>query len=122
MFAAVAALLAGLGLYGVLAQTVQQQRREIGIRLALGASARKVLAHVLRRAGVDVAIGLAAGLAGALGLTRALATLLFEVSRLDPLVLASAAAVMALVGLVAAALPASRAARSGSNDGFAERG
>ena len=61
-FAAVAALLAGLGLYGVLAQTVLQQRREIGIRLALGASARTVLAHVLRRAGVMVAIGLAAGL------------------------------------------------------------
>ena len=110
-FAAVAALLAGLGLYGVLAQTVLQQRREIGIRLALGASARTVLAHVLRRAGVMVAIGLAAGLAGALGLTRVLATLLFEVSPLDPLVLASAAAVMALVGLVAAALPARRAAR-----------
>jgi predicted permease len=110
-FAAIAALLAGLGVYGVLAHTVLQQRREIGIRMALGASGREVLTHVLSSAGLMVATGLAAGLAGALALTRILSSLLFEVSPLDPSVLLSAAALMAAVGLAAAALPALRASR-----------
>ena len=110
-FATTAALLAALGLYGVLAHTVTQQRREIGIRMALGASGREILTQVLWNAGLMIAIGLLAGLAGALALTRVLSSLLFEVSPLDPAVLASAAAVMAVIGLVAAALPASRAAR-----------
>jgi len=110
-FAAIAALLAGLGLYGVLAHAVTEQRREIGIRMALGATGRDILSHVLRHAGLMVAVGLVTGLAGALALTRILASLLFGVSPLDPAVLVSAAALMALVGLVAAALPASRAAR-----------
>jgi predicted permease len=110
-FAVIAALLAGLGLYGVLAHTVMQQRREIGIRMALGASGGEILSHVLTGAGLMVAAGLAGGLAGALALTRILTALLFGVSALDPAVLLSAAGLMALVGLAAAALPAIRAAR-----------
>jgi predicted permease len=110
-FAALAALLAGLGVYGVLAHSVLQQRREIGIRMALGASGREVLSHVLTNAGLMVAAGLAAGLAGAVALTRILSSLLFEVSPLDPAVLISAAALMAVIGLAAAALPAVRASR-----------
>ena len=110
-FAALAALLAGLGLYGVLAHSVVQQRREIGIRMALGASRREVVGYVLTRAGGMVALGLVAGLAGAMAFGKVMMGLLFEVSPLDPAVLVSAAGVMALVGLAAAALPASRAAR-----------
>jgi len=93
----------------VLAHSVLQQRREIGIRMALGATGREILAHVLTSAGLMVAAGLAAGLAGAVALTRILSSLLFEVSPLDPAVLISAAALMAIVGLAAAALPALRA-------------
>jgi putative ABC transport system permease protein len=110
VFACVAAWLAGVGLYGVLAHTVTQQRREIGIRMALGADPREVLSHVLANAGALIAIGVAAGLAAALALTRTMSGLLFGVSPLDPVVLASAAVLMAIIGLIAAALPASRAA------------
>jgi len=110
-FAALAALLAGLGLYGVLAQSVVQQRREIGIRMALGANRREVVGYVLKGAGVMVALGIVAGLAGAMALGRVMAGLLFEVSPLDPAILVSAAGLMALVGIAAAAFPASRAAR-----------
>jgi putative ABC transport system permease protein len=110
-FAALAALLAGLGLYGVLAQSVVQQRREIGIRMALGADKREVVGYVLKGAGVMVTLGIVAGLAGAMALGRVMAGLLFEVSPLDPAVLVSAAGLMALVGFAAAALPATRAAR-----------
>lgn len=110
-FAAIAALLAGLGLYGVLAHTVLQQRREIGIRMALGATGREVVSHVLKNAGFMIAIGLVAGVAGAAAATRVLSGLLFGVSALDPAVVMSAGGLMALVGLAAAAVPACRAAR-----------
>jgi hypothetical protein len=110
-FAAIATLLAGLGVYGVLSHTVTQQRREIGIRMALGATGSEIVTQVLRNAGLMLAIGLVAGLAGALALTRALSSLLFDVSPLDRVVLAAATCLMAVVGLVAAALPAIRAAR-----------
>ena len=83
-FAAIAALLAALGLYGVLSHAVNQQRREIGIRMALGASAGDVLAHVLRNATGMVLLGLAIGLAVAVALTGLMKSLLFEVSALDP--------------------------------------
>jgi putative ABC transport system permease protein len=110
-FAAVAALLAVLGLYGVLAHAVTQQRREIGIRMALGASQGDVLTYVLRSAMAMLLIGLAAGLGGAFALTRLLKTLLFNVSALDPVALCLACTLMALVGVIAACVPASRAAR-----------
>jgi putative ABC transport system permease protein len=109
-FAGVAALLAALGLYGVLAHAVTQQRREIGFRMALGARRGDVVSHTLRSALSMLLVGLAAGLAGAFALTRTLKSLLFEVSALDPLALALACVLMTLVGLLAALVPASRAA------------
>jgi putative ABC transport system permease protein len=109
-FALVAALLAALGLYGVLSHAVTQQRREIGIRMALGARSQDVLAHVLRGAMSMVAVGLVLGLAGAFALTRVIESLLFEVSVLDPAAIGVACVAMALVGLLAALLPAGRAA------------
>jgi putative ABC transport system permease protein len=109
-FAAVATLLAALGLYGVLSHAVLQQRREIGIRMALGASSRDVLSHVLRNALGMIFIGLVLGMLGAFALTRVMKTLLYEVSPLDPVALAAACAVMTLIGLLAGFLPANRAA------------
>jgi hypothetical protein len=109
-FAGVAALLAALGLYGVLTHAVTQQRREIGIRMALGARSGDVLSHILRSAFSMLLVGLAGGLAGAFVLTRALKSLLFQVSALDPVALALACALMTVVGLLAALIPASRAA------------
>jgi predicted permease len=110
-FAAMAALLAALGLYGVLSHSVNQRRREIGIRMALGAGTSDVLSHVLRHAALLLCIGLAIGVIGAVALTRVLNTLLFEMSALDPLAFAAAATAMLLVGLFAALVPASKASR-----------
>jgi putative ABC transport system permease protein len=110
-FALVAALLAALGVYGVLSHAVVQQRREIGIRMALGATAGKVLGRVLRNAFALVAIGLAIGLSGALALTQLMKALLFNVSPLDPVALATAMTCMIAIGLLAACLPANRAAK-----------
>ena len=110
-FAMVAALLAAFGLYGVLAQSVTQQRREIGIRMALGAGPREIVSGVVRNAMAMIAVGLAIGLAGAFALTGVMKSLLFQVSAFDPAAFAIACASMALVGLVAVFLPASRAAR-----------
>jgi putative ABC transport system permease protein len=111
IFAAVSALLAALGLYGVVAHSVHQQRREIGIRMALGARANDVLGLIVRNVMVMIAAGLAIGLAGAAALTRVTESLLFEVSALDPAAFAAAAVGMAAVGLIAALIPASRATR-----------
>ena len=110
-FAGVAALLAALGLYGVLAHAVTQQRREIGIRMALGARPGDVLSYVLRSAFAMLIVGLVGGLAGAFALTRVMKSLLFNVSALDPIALAVACVLMTLVGILAAWIPASRAAR-----------
>jgi len=110
-FAVVAALLTALGLYGVLAHSVTQRRREIGIRMALGARAPDVLKQVLTSAMALVGVGLVLGLAGAFAVRRILGTLLFEISPLDPGALVLASVVMAAIGLIAALLPAGRAAR-----------
>jgi ABC-type antimicrobial peptide transport system permease subunit len=110
VFAGVAALMAALGLYGVLAHAVTQRRREIGIHMALGARPGDVLSHTLRSALSMLLVGLAVGLAGAFALTRVLKSLLFEVSALDPVALAVACLLMTLVGLLAALIPAGRAA------------
>jgi putative ABC transport system permease protein len=108
-FAGVAALLAALGLYGVLAYTVTEQRREIGIRMALGARQGDVLSHVLRNSLSMLVVGLAAGLVGAFALTRVLKSLLFNVSALDPVALSVACVLMTLIGMLAAWIPARRA-------------
>ena len=110
-FAAVAAILAALGLYGVLSHAVNQRRREIGIRMALGAGMRDVLAHIMRNAIWMVLLGLGLGLAGAFALTRIIKTLLFQVSVFDPLAFTLAAAAMLVIGILASLIPASRASR-----------
>jgi putative ABC transport system permease protein len=111
VFAFIAVLLAAIGLYGVLSQSVTQQRREIGIRMALGAQSRDVLSHILGNALSMVAVGLVFGMLGAVALTRVMKSLLFEVSPLDPLALTVACVSMMVIGLLAGFLPANRAAR-----------
>lgn len=110
-FAAVALLLTAIGLYGVLSQAVTQQRREIGIRMALGAPSRDVLSRILRNALGMVIAGLALGLLATFALTRVMKNLLFETSPLDPVALAMTCVFMLLVGLLAGFVPANRAAR-----------
>jgi predicted permease len=111
-FAAAAMLLAGIGLYGVLAYSVARRRREIGIRMALGAVPSAIASLVLRESGRMISTGLAGGLAAAFLLTRFLGSLLFGVAPLDPLAFGTVAAVLSGVGLLATVLPARRAART----------
>ena len=110
-FAATAVLLAALGLFGVLSYSVGQRLPEIGVRLALGARPRDVAALVLREGASMAALGTVVGVAAALGLARVLDRLLFETSSRDPLAIAGVVAVVALVTLAAAWLPARRASR-----------
>jgi ABC-type antimicrobial peptide transport system permease subunit len=109
VFAGLALLLALVGLYGVIALSVGQRRREIGVRVALGAQSRDVLALVVGEGMQVTAIGIAIGVAGALALTRVLRSLLFDVSTTDPRFFAGAAILVGLVALVATYLPARRA-------------
>jgi len=109
-FASVALLLAALGLYGVLAYNVRQRTQEIGIRIALGASAAQIRALVLRQAVIVLCIGLLAGLTGAVLLGRWLTTLVFQISPWDPRIFLTTATLLAVTGLIAAWLPARRAA------------
>lgn len=111
LFSGLALLLASLGLYGVLAYHVTQRTHEIGVRMALGAGRRAVLADVLARSGMMVVPGLGLGLAGALAGTRLMEGLLYDVPPNDPLAIATAVAGLAVVALAASALPAWRAAR-----------
>jgi putative ABC transport system permease protein len=107
---AVALLLGAIGLYGVMSYVVTLRMREIGIRMALGARPAEIRRMVSRQ-GLGVAmIGIAAGLGGAMALTRFLATVLFEVSNRDPAVVALAAAFVLVVVAAASWLPARRAA------------
>ncbi len=109
-FAASAVLLSGVGLYGVVACTVSQRTREIGIRMAVGAPRRAVLALFLRQGARLTALGIALGLLGAVALTRLLASQLFGVEPTDPLTLTLVALLLLLVALGASFLPARRAA------------
>jgi putative ABC transport system permease protein len=111
IFAALSALLAGLGLYGVVAHAVARQRREIGIRMALGANSTDVLSMVVGQVTTTIALGLAAGVVGAYSATRVTRSLLFEVSPLDPFAFATAALAMCTVAVVAAIIPEGRATR-----------
>jgi hypothetical protein len=106
-----ALLLAAIGLYGVMSYTVERRRREVGIRVALGASHREVQGMVVLRAFRTTMVGLALGLAGALAAGRVLSSLLFEVSATDGMAFAGVAVVLAAVTLVASWIPARRAAR-----------
>jgi putative ABC transport system permease protein len=109
-FAIVAALLAALGLYGVLAHAVGEQRREIGIRMAIGARSADVQWQFVRHAVWMIGAGVLFGLAGAAAMTRVTESLLFEVSAFDPATFAAAVGTMLVVGVAAALIPARRAA------------
>jgi len=106
-----AALIAAIGLYGVLAFAVAQRNREIGIRMALGAASRQVLLAVLRDALALMALGMAIGYVAALFLARLVASLLFGVSTTDPVTYAGVGGLLCAVGTLAAIVPALRAAR-----------
>ncbi len=108
-FATIAVLLAAIGLYGVVAYSITQRRKELGIRVALGARPENVLIEVLRNALAMITAGLVIGLVGTYALTRILASLLFEVSPLDPFSLAIGCMAMAAIGVAAAYLPANKA-------------
>jgi len=111
-FAGIALALASLGIFGVVSYSVAQRRGEMGIRLALGATAGDLRGMVLRQGLAPVAIGLACGIAGALALGRALEGLLFGVKPADPWTLATVAALLLAVGAAACWLPAMRASRA----------
>jgi ABC-type antimicrobial peptide transport system permease subunit len=110
-FGLVALLLAALGIYGVLAYGVAERRREIGIRLALGSTAREVFGLVLGDGAKITVVGLALGLAGGFGLSRVMTSVLYGVTATDARVLAGVVALLALVALVATFVPARRASR-----------
>lgn len=111
LFATAATLIATCGLYGLMAYTVAQRRREIGLRMALGADRRDVLRLVLTRALRVVVVGLTVGLVGAAGVTRVLQRFLFGVTPTDPIAFTIVTLLLLGVGLMAAWLPARRATR-----------
>jgi len=110
-FAVVATLLAAIGLYGVLAYMVAQRTREIGVRMAIGASSGRIRTMVLRQVGVMVLVGGIIGIAGALALGRGAKSLLYEIKGYDPLVMVASAVLLALIALAAGYVPALRASK-----------
>ncbi|MGV3709314.1 MAG: ABC transporter permease [Gemmatimonas sp.] len=111
LFAALATLLAGVGLYGVLAYTVAQRTREIGVRMALGADSAQVKTMVLRQVGVMILIGGVVGIVGAIGLGRAAGSLLYGLTGYDPVVFVLATLLLIVVALLAGYVPAHRASK-----------
>ncbi|MGD8276653.1 MAG: ADOP family duplicated permease [Gemmatimonadota bacterium] len=111
LLAGLAGALAAIGLYGVVASSVARRRREIGIRMALGAGRGTVIGSIARETGVLVGVGIVVGVAGAWSLSRVLASRLFGVQPLDPIAYGMAAALFMLVALAAAAGPARTATR-----------
>jgi putative ABC transport system permease protein len=111
IFAAVSLALAAVGLYGVVAFSVNQRRSELGLRMALGADPRDVLGLVMREGMTPVAAGIVAGLGGAAILARVMTTLLFGVDAFDPAMFAAVAAALTAVALAACYVPARRATR-----------
>jgi predicted permease len=109
IFAAVALLLAAIGIYGVMAYSFSQRTHEVGIRIALGAQRIDILRMALSEGMQIVAIGLATGLAGAAIMTRLFRSMLFNVAPADPITFATAAAILAAVALMACYIPAQRA-------------
>lgn len=110
-FAVLATLLASVGLYGVLAYSVAQRTREIGVRMALGADPGRVKGMILGQVGRMVIVGCVTGILAALGLGRAARSLLFGLEGHDPVVVSTAAVLLAVIALVAGYLPAARASR-----------
>jgi putative ABC transport system permease protein len=111
-FAGIATLLAGIGIYGVVAYSVQQRTREFGIRVALGASGRDIVLMAMREAVLMLAIGVVCGLAGAAFLTRFIASQLWGVSATDPATFAAVVSLLAGIALAASWFPARRALRA----------
>jgi predicted permease len=111
VFAAIAGLLAAIGIYGVLACLVDQRRRELGIRMALGAQAAHLVGLVLLQGSLPVGTGLVCGVGGAFAMRRYLNSLLYEISSTDPLVFTGVLVGLALVALLAMSVPAHRATR-----------
>jgi putative ABC transport system permease protein len=111
-FGAIALVLAAIGVYGVISYGVAQRTQEIGIRMALGARRSDVLAMVVRHGAALAGVGLAVGLAAALALSGLLESLLYQVSPTDPPTFAGGLVTLSLVAVLAAALPARRAART----------
>jgi len=109
LFAGLATLLAAVGLYGVLAYTVSQRTREIGLRMALGAAPARVRSMVLKQVGWMTLVGGIVGLAGAVALGRQAGAILFEMQGSDPAVLAASAITLSLVAIAAGFVPAHRA-------------
>jgi putative ABC transport system permease protein len=110
VLAALAILLTLAGIYGVLSRQVQERRREMGIRLALGGSASRVAALIVRQGMTVVAAGLLAGIGGAIALGRALRSQLYEVKPEDPAIHLAGLLFLAVAALVACVIPAVRAA------------
>ena len=111
VFATVAGLLAAIGIYGVLAYAVVQRTQEIGVRMALGAERRQVLALILRRGVLLAAAGITFGVAGAIAGARYLQSMLFGVEPRDPVTFAAIAIAFAAVAMIASYLPARRATK-----------
>jgi ABC-type antimicrobial peptide transport system permease subunit len=110
-FGGLALFLSAIGIYGVLAYLVAQRRREIAIRMALGSTGAAVVKLVLRECLVLVALGLAAGLAGAAALQKAVASQIYGVRPLDPLVIGGVTVLLGTIAFAACAMPARRATR-----------
>jgi putative ABC transport system permease protein len=111
VFATVALLLAGIGMYGVISYSVAQRTQEIGIRAALGATKAMLLHLVLGRGIVLTVVGLVVGILGSLGLTRLMASLLYGVGARDPATMVLVGALLALVAVIACYVPARRATK-----------
>jgi ABC-type antimicrobial peptide transport system permease subunit len=110
-FATLALVLACVGIYGIVANTVARRTNEIGIRIALGAARRQVLLMILREAAILSAIGAVMGAAASMGQTRYIQSMLFGVEPIDPATIAGAVVLMLLVALLAGWMPARRASR-----------
>jgi putative ABC transport system permease protein len=110
-FAALALVIATVGIYGVISYAVSQRTHEIGVRMALGAQARNILRMVIWRGMSLTLIGIALGLAASLALTRIMQNLLFDVSATDPTTFALVASLLVAVALIASYIPARRAMR-----------
>jgi putative ABC transport system permease protein len=104
-------LLAAIGIYGLMAYSVEQRTRELGVRLALGADAGDVRGMVIGQGMALAAVGIGVGLAASLALSRLMTAFLFEVTATDPLVFVVAALILAVVSLAAVWLPAHKASR-----------
>jgi putative ABC transport system permease protein len=111
VFGVVAVLLAAIGLYGVIAQSVAERRREIGVRMALGATAGQVLWSFLRHGLAVMVVGIACGVIASVAVARSLASLVYGVATTDPATLGAVTVLLAGVSLAACYVPARSAAR-----------